>query len=174
MVDRCQSMAVRSSSLLPLIWSLHRETEGKITSHHDLKPADILVFGTDLKLADFGFTHSRPIFEGSQTEGRFGTYAYQPPENFLQERTPHGRAFDMWAMGCILIELATLVVYGWNNRMVSEFWRKRRSNPLKVNPKLVPEYGDGSFHNNWPVVEKWISDLRMHENGSPQLRRNSR
>lgn len=92
---------------------LHREDEGLITSHHDLKPSNILVIGNNFKIADLGPSHLRPADGGSETEGAdgLGTYEYQPPEywqeNGSRAKMGYGRAFDM------LIELAILIVHDW-------------------------------------------------------------
>ena len=157
---------------------LHRENKGTITAHHDLKPTNILVFGEDLKIADFGSSHLRPLAEGSETQRRpLGTYEYHPPEYWnddgLQARLNHGRAFDIWSMGCIIIELATLIVHGWESEKISGFRNQRQQNPHKTRPKVAKVAGrddkDCSFHNNRAVVRNWILELKAHDYGSPKL-----
>ena len=155
---------------------LHREIDGIATAHHDLKPRNILVFNDMLKIADFGHSHLRPIIEGSATEGAsgLGTYEYQPPEYWNQDgsqaQVKHGRAFDVWAMGCIIIELATLVVDDWQSGMVTEFKNERMKNPKRdrKSPGSVQDGSDVSFHNNPIVVKDWVGRLRDHD-GSQQL-----
>ena len=149
---------------------LHREVGGLITSHHDLKPSNILVIGQEFKIADLGRSHLRPIDGGSETEGAngLGTYEYQPPEywrsNGSRAKVKHGRAFDIWAMGCILIELATLIIYDWGPGIVSSFRQKRAENRNRDRPQLAEsrKHEDSSFHNNWSVVENWIIELKRH------------
>ncbi len=103
--------------LVSSISYLHKDVGGMVTAHHDLKPRNILVVKDKLKIADFGHSHLRPIIDGSATEGvsGLGTYEYQPPEYYDQDgsraQVKHGRAFDVWAVGCIVIELATLIVH---------------------------------------------------------------
>ncbi|KAL9578015.1 MAG: hypothetical protein Q9212_005995 [Teloschistes hypoglaucus] len=150
---------------------LHREIAEEITSHHDIKPSNILVFGSQFKLADFGNTHIRPSYLGSETEKDvLGTYAYQPPEYWTDSGDKadlrHGRAFDAWAMGCVIIELVLLIVYGWSSREVSEFRKARLENPTKRRPLLYQRrFGeDNSFHNNKNVVEEWVT--RIKQDGS--------
>ncbi|KAL8921173.1 MAG: hypothetical protein Q9172_004169 [Xanthocarpia lactea] len=145
---------------------LHRENKGTITAHHDLKPKNILVFGQDLKIADFGSSHLRPLAEGSETQrGPLGTYEYHPPEYWnddgSQARSKHGRAFDIWSMGCIIIELATLIVHGWGSGKLSDFKDRRRENP--------PKTDDYSFHNNLVVVKNWVYRLQAVD-GSQNLK----
>ncbi|ESU44607.1 Serine/threonine protein kinase [Giardia duodenalis] len=72
--------------------------------HRDLKPANILVSedGNRVVLADFGLCRS------AMTSGttRAGSPAYMAPETLLEGKaTP---ASDIWALGVIIYELATL------------------------------------------------------------------
>lgn len=165
------------SALVSGLAYLHRESGGLITSHHDLKPSNILVIGQDFKIADLGRSHLRPADGSSETEGAsgLGTYEYQPPEywqnNGSRAKVRHGRAFDIWAMGCILIELATLIVDNWDSQMVSAFRQERAANLAPDRSQLAEsrKYGDSSFHNNWSVVESWIRRLRHHPGSSRTL-----
>lgn len=155
---------------------LHKESGGLITSHHDLKPSNVLVVGQDFRIADLGRSHLRPVDGGSETEGAGGSETeganglasnkYQPPEywqnNGSRAKVKHGRAFCIWAMGCILTELATLIVHDWGSEMGSIFRNERAENQnpdrLQLAESRKPE--DSSFHNNWSVVESWTMGLR--------------
>lgn len=148
---------------------LHREVEGTIITHHDLKPLNILVVDGTLKIADFGHSHLRPVIQGSATEGvaGLGTYEYQPPEYYDQDgkraQCKYGRAFDVWAMGCIIIELATLIVDDWQSGMIHEFREKRKNNSIRErkSPVHVDQNSDASFHNNPIIVQSWVSRLNQ-------------
>lgn len=161
------------SALVSGLSFLHREQGGIVTAHHDLKPHNILVFGQELKLADFGRSHLRPLAEGSETETEsLGTYDYQPPEYWNDDgqyaAVKHGRVFDVWSMGCIIIELATLIAYDWEGEKVTLFREKRKKNPSKLRP-IRQHYEDKSFHNNRAVVKDWIRQLEV-EDASPKLK----
>ena len=155
---------------------LHQEIDGMVTAHHDLKPRNILMANGKLMIADLGHSHLRPLLQGSATEGAsgLGTYEYQPPEYWKdggeRARIKHGRKFDIWAMGCILLELATLVVDDCQTNMVTDFRIQRKANPKKDRqvPKSVQAESDASFHNNISVVRDWTDRLRA-DNSSPQL-----
>ena len=162
-------------ALVSALSFLHREKEGKIAAHHDLKPKNILVFGQDLMIADFGSSHLRPLAEGSETQRiPLGTYEYHPPEYWKddgsQARLKHGRAFDIWSMGCIIIELATLLVHGWDSKKLSDFRDQRRQNPPETRPKVTHRGDDDcSFHNNLVVVKRWVYQLQA-DDGSQKLK----
>ena len=72
--------------------------------HRDLKPANILVSedGSRVVLADFG------LCKDAQHDGItvVGTLLYMAPEVFIHHKT--SRASDIWALGVITYELATL------------------------------------------------------------------
>ncbi|KAG8527878.1 uncharacterized protein KY384_006794 [Bacidia gigantensis] len=149
---------------------LHKDIDGKATAHHDLKPRNVLVVDGILKLADFGHSHLRPLIEGSATEATtgLGTYEYQPPEYWNEDGSRaeinHGRAFDIWSLGCIIIELAILIVHHWRPQMVNKFREERKANPNKDrrSPRSVPAESDISFHNNTAVVKDWLKRLKDH------------
>ncbi|KAL8746785.1 MAG: hypothetical protein Q9184_007696, partial [Pyrenodesmia sp. 2 TL-2023] len=155
-------------ALVSSISHLHREVDGIVTSHHDLKPRNILIVGGILKITDFGHAHLLPIIEGSATEGTagLGTYEYQPPEYWKQDgsraQIKHGRAFDVWAVGCIIIELAILFVHGWQSAMIKKFRTEREQNAKRdrKTPDSVGAESDNSFHNNTIVLTEWLNRLR--------------
>eukprot|EP01062_Namystynia_karyoxenos_P074045 TRINITY_DN70871_c0_g1_i1.p1 TRINITY_DN70871_c0_g1~~TRINITY_DN70871_c0_g1_i1.p1 ORF type:complete len:634 (+),score=195.15 TRINITY_DN70871_c0_g1_i1:108-1904(+) len=77
--------------------------------HRDLKPDNILLSDTrQAKISDFGLAK-----QASQQQGRgtaiamtyCGTPFYMAPE--LQEGKQYGKPNDVWALGCILYEMAT-------------------------------------------------------------------
>ena len=72
--------------------------------HRDLKPANIMMSrdGERVIIADFG------ICKDAQHDGSTlaGTKAYMAPETLLSNKT--SRASDIWALGVIIYELATL------------------------------------------------------------------
>ncbi|XP_076046818.1 mitogen-activated protein kinase kinase kinase 4-like [Oratosquilla oratoria] len=78
--------------------------------HRDIKGANIFLTqeGNILKLGDFGCSVR---IRGFQTEvgefsGIVGTHAYMAPEIFRSSEG-HGRAADIWSLGCVVIEMAT-------------------------------------------------------------------
>ncbi|XP_071530903.1 mitogen-activated protein kinase kinase kinase 4 [Panulirus ornatus] len=92
-----------------LLEALHVLHERGIV-HRDIKGANIFLTeeGNILKLGDFGCAVR---LRGHQTEvgelaGIVGTHAYMAPEIF-QSSDGHGRAADVWSLGCVVIEMST-------------------------------------------------------------------
>ncbi|KAL8817767.1 MAG: hypothetical protein Q9191_008081, partial [Dirinaria sp. TL-2023a] len=153
---------------------LHKEIDGLISSHHDLKPENILLFGKDWKIADFGRTHLMRLEAGSDTEGRsgLGTFTYHPPEYWnlsgKHAGIRHGRAFDVWALGCIFVEFATIAARGWSSQALQQFKENRKINTYRP-IKDFPDRKDGddhSYHNNMNVVRDWMRQLRDSDGSS--------
>jgi len=80
--------------------------------HRDLKPANVLcqrcADGLVPRLADFGLARPRDRDDPGRTRDgvTMGTPAYMSPEQVVDARDADHRT-DLWALGCILYELAT-------------------------------------------------------------------
>lgn len=179
---RLYSMAAKLVSALA---GFHREVGGLVASHHDLKPKNILIFDHDIMIADLGMSNlaylGRDGASGADGTGGLGTKSYRPPEYYKgdswerDETQKFGRAFDMWAMGCIMVQIAVLVVWGWESAKLHEFCKARemfvdqdqRKRGLVERRLSDP---DDSFVKSTPVVDEWLTMLQ-HEDGSAMLRR---
>jgi ankyrin repeat protein len=156
-------------ALVSAISYLHRDIDGTMTSHHDLKPENILWLEGSLKICDLGRSHLFTLTEGSETEGRsgLGTFTYQPPEYYNEDGSrssrKHGRAFDVWSFGCIIVEMAILIVHGWDGQKVNEFAKARETGRGRRRDFSKVRDFDDSFHNNMDVVGQWILELKQGE-----------
>ncbi|XP_034936815.1 mitogen-activated protein kinase kinase kinase 4 [Chelonus insularis] len=94
--------------LLSAIFTLH--SHGVV--HRDIKSANIFLTdqGNCLKLGDFGSAvqiKAHTTMPG-ELKGFVGTQAYMAPEVFMKTETGgHGRAADIWSLGCCVIEMAS-------------------------------------------------------------------
>lgn len=94
--------------LLDAVAELHRH--GVV--HRDIKPGNIFLTktGNCLKLGDFGCAvkiQAHTTVTG-ELQGYVGTQAYMAPEVFTKNHTVgHGRAVDVWSVGCVVIEMAS-------------------------------------------------------------------
>lgn len=91
--------------------------------HGDLKPENILRFlhedgeGVGMwKIADMGLAKHHFAATGARglrpTSTRFGTQLYEPPEVFTDAKGARSRLYDVWSMGCIILELIIWLLYG--------------------------------------------------------------
>lgn len=109
-----------------------------IIYHHDLRPANILVTPNTFMLADFGLSKIKPPEKGSKTEWPDTFSDYIAPEcmdeNFRNQTV--GRSIDIWAFGCLIVEVATYMAEESEGvtsarkeraRLVSEEWRVANS-----------------------------------------------
>ena len=167
--ERCKYITDCIESLISAVTFIHSEIDDFIAYHHDLKPRNILLFKgpPDVwKICDFGMANLKHHEEESGTthgpDNRFGTYDYQPPEYFTDDSNPkHGRPFDVYSIGCVILELTTVLIHGWSKAGIPEFHRLRGENTqhacINRHGKPEPDY---SFHNSPNVVEDWIRHLR--------------
>ena len=77
--------------------------------HRDLKPENCLLdHSLNVKIADFGLARPLTCFSGEEalTTTCIGTTRFMAPELFEKERAASlGPEVDIWALGCLLIEL---------------------------------------------------------------------
>ena len=93
--------------------------------HGDLKPDNILYFRREtpftngsrdvLVIADFGVSrvHGEDTkWRTSGTTSKATTLRYEAPEANGDNSLPRSRRYDMWSMGCIILEFVVWLLYG--------------------------------------------------------------
>jgi serine/threonine protein kinase len=86
----------------------------RIGYHHDLRPANILVSQDTFLLADFGLASIKDIEQGSKTYFKETKGDYFAPECQAIDFTNQvvSRPIDIWAFGCMIIDIATYIKCG--------------------------------------------------------------
>ncbi|KAI0885986.1 uncharacterized protein GGS22DRAFT_159532 [Annulohypoxylon maeteangense] len=139
---------------------LHGFNSQRNCRHGDLKPENILVsersgeYGV-LQIADMGSAkiHSVPTsLRQVGTTSLAGTIRYQPPEVQTTISGKRSRAYDIWSMGCILLELTIWLLHGPNG--LNEF---NESFDNMTQPFFRVDQEHNLLQAN---VNKWIEHLR--------------
>lgn len=136
---------------------IHREIDHKVGYHGDLKPKNILLFRNPnfiWKICDFGTSNLKSIDETGTKN--FATTRYWAPMEFFEEEDKtngqnHGRAHDVWSLGCIFLLLATVMAHGWKG--LKEFENRRMGNSN--------DDSEAAFYKNTGVVQEWIQELKL-------------
>jgi serine/threonine protein kinase len=86
---------------------LHQE----LIRHKDIKPSNILIKDGKVYLTDFGFAKDMSNEESSGTDGSVGPFTprYCAPE-CVQDSARRGRPADIFSLGCVFLELATVLI----------------------------------------------------------------
>jgi len=149
---------------------IHREIDGKVGYHRDLKPGNILLFEIGRnewlwKIADFGCANLKSV-ENTATNNPTATLYWAPPEflNNVEGRT-HGRSHDVYSLGCIFLLLATITVHGWTSSEVEEFKKRREQAVIDLPENQKYQITEGAFYQCKPVVDEWIEYLKNSRQG---------
>lgn len=80
--------------------------------HRDIKPSNILVKGDDVFFTDFGIAKEVISEETTGSYDTVGpcTWMYSAPEVAI-DGARRGRATDIYSLGCVFLELATVQIY---------------------------------------------------------------
>jgi serine/threonine protein kinase len=128
--------------------------------HHDLWPANILVDGDKFVITDFGLSSLKADDQNSRSTLRGGQEDYLAPEAFDHSNFTNldiGRSSDIWALGCILSEISTLI----EGREISEFKTAREATHPGSRHAII----DHAFHLDGtirPAVNGWLLSLEQN------------
>ena len=125
--------------------------------HHDIRPANVLISQDTFILADFGLGKFKPTNVPSQTPWKTGEGDYLAPECMDESFSPQnvGRAIDVWAFGCLMVEV---VIYMKRGAVSLQEFREQR-----LSPSWSERWQDSCFHdkngNPKSVVLQWLDSL---------------
>ncbi|KAF9775409.1 hypothetical protein IL306_006481 [Fusarium sp. DS 682] len=153
------------------------DTEMMFGRHGDLKPENILWFKsrdkeyglfviTDLGIADAHRDQSKSNVSGSKLPV---TPGYRPPEcNMLDGKI--SRAFDVWTLGCVLLEMSCWLLGG--NENIDNFKKHRTSRFILGNRSNIffdiirPNTREGYTFQVKQSVMQWVDSLHNMTNCS--------
>ncbi|KAK8006878.1 cytosolic nonspecific dipeptidase [Apiospora arundinis] len=140
------------SGLFAALKYIHHTQGGR---HGDLKPDNILCFiapdGKEtLQIADMGLTSFHNNHDTIQrreelqrTNTPHGHHRYAPPpEPKTFQNQPRSRGYDIWSMGCILIELLIWLTSGYEavvayREETPDVWEKQDRHGYRLHPEVV-------------------------------------
>lgn len=134
-----------AAGLVDALRVLHEDRNGKFIVHCDIKPANVLIQKGTFKLADFGLSRFKDSDETSKTEWHRGTALYGPPERDSPDGVGRGR--DVWALGCVLLEIAFMIRYAFQpevvfhrGNIIDDFEERRRLSSESGGPENIIYY----------------------------------
>ncbi|KAF2805742.1 kinase-like protein [Mytilinidion resinicola] len=133
-------------------------------SHRDIRPQNVLVNSNTFLFTDFGLSDFKDPFDdrGSQTLWKAGRGDYIAPECYGEQfqRQKVGRAVDIWAFGCMIIDTATYMKLGADG--LERFKRQR-------NVLWRPPIENGYFFRDSSLkkeVLQHVTNLQAQKGGS--------
>lgn len=111
--------------------------------HRDIKPDNILVRGPDVLLSDFGISLDwEHLSRSTTTEDSGKTWMYCAPE--VAYCQPRNRSSDVWSLGCVFLEMSTVL----------------RSQSLETMRQHFKDRSDSyRFYQNSTAIQEWLKQL---------------
>ena len=151
--DESKSLSQAFSSLLEAVRHLHENVKMR---HCDLKPSNILVCGPpggrfSVRICDFGISYAWDFPQNDSTnKNQRGTQKYKAPELSSAQDTSHNRMGDIFSLGCIFLEMFTIL----------------RGKTLDEMAKAIRKDRKSSFSHPWTYadsligVKEWLKELQ--------------
>ncbi|KAF2007560.1 hypothetical protein P154DRAFT_517239 [Amniculicola lignicola CBS 123094] len=140
---------------------IHRELDGKVGYHGDIKPGNLLLFVGQgqpwtWRICDFGAANLKSA-DDTKTIDMITTPEWAPSEltsdkNKMRGET-HGRPHDIFSMGCVFLCLGTILKRKWGHDGLPEFDNQRKSGRGE-------DEDIRAFSVCMDVVQGWIKNLQ--------------
>ena len=129
----------------------------RIGYHRDIRPRNILVNSKTFLLTDFGLARMREVDNGSQSTSPNIISDYVAPEcmDAGLNNQKVGRPVDIWAFGCLIIDIVSYMVQGPQGRNQAQQKRKGSG--------FYPNFTDSWFFAGDELkdgVTEWVQELR--------------
>ena len=127
--------------------------------HKDIKPANILIDESEsVILTDFGISRRFPKDEPHVTNNEWNfTRKYASPEIMKHRKMPRDDASDVFSLGCVFLEMATLLLENTLTGLSAHY-------SIPIN-----DSADEAYYRNLEKVHEWIDQLRVSRNFRPVL-----
>jgi serine/threonine protein kinase len=126
--------------------------------HRDIKPSNFLIKGDTIYYTDFGISRIVSDEFTTGTDGTFGdmTPAYVAPEVLIDDAR-RGRTMDVFSLGCVLLEMSTVIIGSPGSRERFRRFRLEKTGTVAYakNPLAILQW---IWHlwGLWSNVLKWI------------------
>lgn len=142
--------------------------------HFDLKPSNVLIQSHIWRVSDFGQSRIKWDFTGSTRRTDVGatTDTYAPPEYLRAGYKPRLK-YDIWSLGCILLEVLAFSLRGVEGIADLEEKRKTRDHSDNTFDHVLYEKEESTnpgAYRTKRVILKFMDDLSEHA----RARRNER
>ncbi|KAK1496615.1 protein kinase [Colletotrichum tamarilloi] len=166
--DLVKQIITQIYGLADALDALHNYEGGGNYRHGDLKPENILRFRDKtfvgiLKIADMGLAKRHIYATASRmnaTTTRYGTVRYEPPEvatNRLDKA--RSRRYDIWSMGCIILEFIIWLLYGYE--ALEEFDHSLNTSGFDCSFFKVKDVDGARVAQVHPIVEQWMNSIAV-------------
>ncbi|KAI1130720.1 hypothetical protein F5Y10DRAFT_262869 [Nemania abortiva] len=153
--------------LADAICALHNLKDSESWRHGDLKPENILrhldsddplALGV-LQICDFGLAKRHNLSTGRRSRAStiafYGTDRYKPPEAVIWRDEPRSRLYDIWSMGCIIMEFVIWLLYGTDE--LQRFHGSLDESLAGEGPFFILEEPKAKLR---PAVMAWLDHMR--------------
>jgi serine/threonine protein kinase len=152
--------------------SSNPDTREKVLNgfHFDLKPANILVSDLSWLITDFGIARFQQADDGatSRVLSMGGTDSYAPPE-MLRVTEKFSRRYDVWSLGCILLEVTAYAVGGRKALLELDAARRSGGRHLGDNRFYSQTFHPGIPYQVKPAITTFMSSLKHREKASGEI-----
>jgi serine/threonine protein kinase len=134
--------------------------------HQDIEPSNIIQKGDDIYFTDFSLSSTSEAGRTTSTENPSRTsYMYSAPEvtaKLTGVRQRHGRASDIFALGCVLYDMWS-VLTDWTVSSFHEFLLDGTIDTDKDHSSHRTNRGPLYYSHKTDLIQQWFSTSDFHQ-----------